>query len=224
MIKAELDAETARVAGIIARDKQDRVRELDRKQADMEMAKGVFVNLSDAVIEPTPEWLAMGETKTYFPRQLDETTRVVKTVRRVVTPIVARLYRADKISEDQLRACLWYRQTHEKAGLLGRYSGSRYEDNGGASCGSIAISGGHIPMTLDEAYAREQFREARNVMDSHFLRMFDAVVIDDIPMIRAARLARCANDRIYKHFRMITNQLVVFCEANDVDLVGIGRD
>lgn len=215
MIKAELDAEAARVAGIIARDKQDRARELDRKQADMELAKGIFVNLSDAVIEPTPEWLAMGETKTYFPRQLDETTRVVKTVRRVVTPITTRMLRAGNLTDEQSAACDWYRDCYEAAGLDGRYKTSSFGDGGGGGGNGMACA--PMAMHAREIEARQHFRDARAAIDDHMLRGFDAVVLGNVPLVRAARFIRCAKHKVKIVFSSTCNQLVVWLQASGIE-------
>lgn len=216
---AKPDAEAARVDAIIARDRQDRGRELDRKQAEMELARGVFVNLSDAVIDPTPEWLAKHDTKTYFPRQLDETTRIVKTVRRVVTPITTRMLRAGKLSDEQSAACDWYRHCFEAAGLDGRYKSSRFGDAGG---GGTGMSCAPMAMHISEIEARKAFREARDAIDASLLRGFDAVVLHNVSLVRTARFIRSGKNRFRPVFTKACNQLVAWCQANDIELGAVG--
>ena len=209
------DPEHARVEALIARDRVDRSREMDRKLAEHEVAAGVFVNLSDAVLEPTPEWLGKGETRTFYPRQLDETTRVIKTVRRVVTPITTRMHRAGKLSDEQSAACDWYRDCYEAAGLDGRYKTSSLGSTGG---GGTGLSCHPMARHAHEVEAREAFRKARKALPEHFLRGFDAVVLGDLPLRRAARFIRSDNSKIYYVFSTTCNKLVVWCQTNGIEL------
>ena len=216
-----------RVEALIERDKADRIRERDRKAAELEVGRGNFVNLADTVVEPTPEWQERVAHRGYTPKQPDGTVRSVKTVRRVITPVVARMHKAGKINDDHLRSCLWYRKMFDEACLDGRYSGSRYmagADFGASSRTIHGGAGGHIPMTLHEAYARQMFRAARKSIKDRHVKYFDSVVINDVAIARAVRFARCRNSRAVALFREIADNLVEFCEANEVDLLGIERD
>ena len=219
-------AERQRVAAIIARDQRDRAREQDRKLAEIEVRGGVFVNLASTVIEPTPEWLIKGEVRSFTPKQPDDTVRVIKSVRRVLTPIVGRMWKAGKLSDEHLKSCLWYRQMHEKAGMEGRYSGSRYGDACALNVAKLTrFSGasGHIPMTIDEAYARQMSRLARTAINPSVLRFFDAIVLEDVPLRRAARFVRCRAGGAKEKFRKAVMDLTFFCENEKVDLLGIER-
>lgn len=207
-------AERQRVSAIIARDQIDRQDEIFRKQAEMELAKGVFVNLDDTVTPPTPEWLAKFDTAPFTPRLHDGTVKTTRSVRRVVTPMVMRMWNAGKITDDQARACMWYRSMHDQAGLEGRWSSMRISDSPGGNQGGAA---GHVPMSLQEAEARRNYRIATNSIKPHLRRFFQAVVIDDIIIRNAARFVRCSNGKEVMKFRLAANQLVVFVEGSGID-------
>ena len=68
--RSQQEAERQRVSAIIERDRIDRIREQDRAAAEIEVAEGVFVNLSDSVTEPTPEWISKGDVRTFVPKQI----------------------------------------------------------------------------------------------------------------------------------------------------------
>lgn len=192
--------EEDRVAALIKRDKKDRSRDRDRKAADMEVAEGRFVNLSDTVVEPTPEWLEKGDVTTFVPKQPKGTTKVIRTVKRMKAAMVMRLFFQGKITEDQMRACMWYRDQYEIAGLMGRVKSNHLSLTGNTGGGGGM---GQAPMALHarEAEARELFRSARDAITPFYLKFFDSIVIHDIPPSRAARFARCRNDRAFARFR-----------------------
>lgn len=224
-------AERRRVREIIARDRASRTREQMRDQAEREVRNGNFGHIADTVVEPTPEWLEQGDYQAFTPKLPDGHVRSVKTVRsvrRVVTPIVLRMWRADKITDDQARACLWLREIHDKAGLEGRWATSQLDGMNRPAMprrnGGIA---GHIPITLQEAEYRRNYRAALAAIAPRFVRMLVAVVIEDVPLTRAARFARCANNRTNQSFRVAVNQLVRFCVDNQIDVgsdaIGVER-
>lgn len=218
-------SERERVEVIIKRDRTDRLIEMDRQVAEVEVANGNYYNLVGSALPPTPEWLAKHETMPFTPKQADDTVRVIKTVRVVRTPIVARLWRAGKITDDQFRACLWYRKVHEQAGLEGRYSGMKFDkENMGGGSSRSSGGAGHIPLTMEEAFARRMFRAAQEYLPSNYLVFFEKVVIDDVSLNRASRFARCRNERAPHHFRTVAQCLAAFCDANGVDMACIGRD
>lgn len=203
--------EEDRVAALIKRDKKDRVRDRDRKAAELEVADGKFVNLADSVLEPTPEWMGKGETRTFIPKQPKGTTKIAKSVRRVITPMVIRMLHDGRLTEEQASACIWYRAQYDAAGLSGRVKTAHISltGNSGGSGGM-----GQAPMALHarEAEAREAFRSARNAITPFYLKFFDSVVIHDIPLTRAARFARCRNDRAPKRFRDTAQELLEHCQ------------
>ncbi|QZP06810.1 hypothetical protein [Caenibius sp. WL] len=219
------EAEAARVKAMLKRDRADASKERDRKAAELQVRDGVFVNLADTVIEPTPEWLEKGDVIGFTPKQPDGTVRQVRTVRRVVTPMIERLHRKGAIDETQAAACVWYRKMFERAGLEGRYSISRAgapnPTSGTRRTGGV---GGHIAMTLEEAEARQLWRDVRKHMTAFYIRYFDAVVVDDIPIYRAIRFARCRREKALQRLKQVIDEVVEFCEINDVDMLRISRD
>lgn len=212
-------SERRRVREMLARDKAERSREEVRKMAELQVREGVFVNLADTVVQPTEEWMAKGDTETFLPKQPKGTVRTVRSVRRVLTPAVSRMWRSGKIEAEHLKACLWYRYMHERAGLEGRFSSSRPSaETQAPKAQRQGGTGGHIPVTLEEAAARRAFRNARASLPNAYLRFFEAVVLDDIPIYRSWRLARCSRPKAVRRFRRIATELVDFCTANDFDL------
>jgi hypothetical protein len=209
--------ERRRVKAIIERDRGDAARERMRKDAVLEVGKGSFVNLSDTVVEPTPEWLSKNETRPYTPRAPDGTARSVSTVRRVSSPIVRRLWGKGRLRDEQLAACERYRDSHEQAGLEGRWKTSHLSLAGNTGGGGGM---GQAPMALHayEAVAREEFRAARGWMRPFYLHFFDAVVLDDTPISRAWRFARCPKHKAEALFRDAAQELADFYERCGVEL------
>lgn len=203
---------------MLVRDRVEREREVARREAELQVASGSFANLADTVIEPTAEWMAKSDTVPFTPKQPDGTVRVVRSVRRVVTPIVIRMWRAGRVTDDQARACIWYRECFDVSGLVGSYSRSRTGENttihGSRKEGGFA---GHIPLSGFEAEARRNYRAAKAALPERYVPFFEKVVLDDAPLRVAGRLARCRNDRVTQIFRQVSETLVSFCEAMGVD-------
>ena len=59
--------ERARVEALIARDRSDRLTDAMRDMAEIEIGEGRFLNIADAVVGPTPEWLTKGDTVPFTP-------------------------------------------------------------------------------------------------------------------------------------------------------------
>lgn len=214
------EAEAARVKAMLKRDRADASKERDRKAAELQVRDGVFVNLADTVIEPTPEWLRQGDVVAFTPKQPDGTVRKVSTVRRVVTPLIIRMWNAGKITDEQCAAALWYRATYEVAALEGRYSTSQWSATGSVQRSAKIIGFvGHVAMHQTEAEARDAFRTARNALPAFYLRFFEAVVLHDVPLRRAGRFARCPERKINHRFRMVIQQLADHCEQSGVECV-----
>jgi hypothetical protein len=178
----------------------------------MEVAKGVFVNLTDTVIDPTPEWLAKGEVGSFTPKQPDDTVRVIKTVRRVSSPVVARMHAAGRLSDAQYAACRWYAERHASAALDGRYKLSNISFTSGTSGGG---GDGQAPMArfLHEAQARLEFRAARENIPAFYVKFFEAIVLHDVPIRRAVRFARCRTEKGPFRFRECCQSLVAHLDA-----------
>lgn len=211
--------ERARVEAIIARDRADTARDAARELAQIEVRDGVFVNLDNAVDEPTPEWLAKGDARPYTPRQPDGTVRQVRTMRRVMVHVTDRMFIAGKLSEEHRDVCAWYRSRHEAAGLEGRYKTSHISLTGNTGGGG-GMGQAPVAMHAFEAQAREEFRAARNALTPFYVRFFDAVVLHDVPVRRAARFARCHFSKVAIRLRSCCEEILAWTEANRVNLGG----
>lgn len=202
--------EAKRVADLLERDRIYNQRQREREEAQLEVRKGLTVNIGEAVDEPTQEWLDKGNFRTFTPRLEDGTVRTVKAYRRVHTSMVVKLWTNGRLTDDQLRACIWYRDRHEMAGVSGRY-----KMNCISLTGNVGGAGGAgqspIAMHAAEAEAREQYRAARQAVGDAMIKFFDAVVLLDQSISSAARLARCRNGMVYARFQECAQRVVDLC-------------
>ena len=196
-VNAKLTAEPdARVRAMIERDRADQMREIERAAAELELASGRVAYVKETVVEPTPEWFQHGDAEDFTPEVPDKTSIVLKTKRRVQTPIVLRMLRADKIDSDQYRALHWYAQTYEAAGLLGSIPG--------VQLGREVFGGGpdRVLFTEMQQAAQDQLRQAKAVITPHRVRFFEAVVIGNVPIERASKFVRTRRGNALKIFKI----------------------
>lgn len=211
--------ERRRVRTLLDRDREHEAREQMRKAAEMEVRKGVFVNLGDTVIEPTPEWTAKGDVERFTPKSPDKTTRSVSTVRRTQTPIVLRLYNAGHLTDEQTAACIWYRKTFALAGLDGHASSSQWNPNSTIRRSATDAGFGYVPGSEIVAEARDEFRAARASLPTGLVRFFEKVALEDLPLRRARRFARCRDDRTLHHYRQCAEALLTHCDRAGIVLM-----
>lgn len=216
-------AEAQRVQALIDRDRRDRIREADRKRAEIELANGSFVNITDSVIEPTPEWLAKGDVSTYRPKQPDGTVREVKTVRRKASSVLVSMHFEGRINENHFVACMWYRSVYEQAGVDGRYKSSHISLTGNTGGGG---GQGQHPMAQHhrEAEAREFYRLARLEINPRFLPVFEFVVVEGLSLRAASAKARRDNSRLLSNFTIAAQRIFNFCEGRGIDLSPRSKD
>lgn len=216
-------AERDRVTALIERDKADRVADRDRQAAELQVADGLTVNISDSVIEPTPEWKAQGDFRTFTPRLEQGTVRTVKAYRRVSVPMVLRFWNKGKINDDQLQACIWYREAWEQAGLVGRFKSSHISLTGNTGGGGGM---GQAPIALQqrEAEARDAFRQATAAIAPVLVKMFQAIVLHDLPLARARRFIRCRNGGEFQRFLAACQDLVAHIESNSIKVAESEND
>lgn len=178
-------SEARRVAAILARDAADRQTEAARTEAERNMRLGVPVNAADLIVPPTPEWIAHGDAIPYRPRhdgQWASLSDGVTTMRRVLTPIVTRLHKTGKMNDEEHSACTWYRRTYDQAGLEGTMPGTDFLKEVWTAPQSRGMN-----FTEEQVCAQTQLRQARETIPSAFVKFFEAVVLHDIPVKRAAR-------------------------------------
>ena len=209
--------EAERVAALIERDKADRIRDRERFNARAELENGSFASIEKTVMEPTPEWLAKGDTVPFTPKQLDGTARTVRSVRRVTLSWVLKMHRAGNLSDDHLAACVWYRRQFEEAGLQGRVKSSHISLTGNTGGGSGGMGQAPMPLHAREVEARRNYRAARAAIEPFYIRFFEAVVLDDMPIKRSAAYAKCRTGRTPQRFRVCCEQLIVFIDKNGFD-------
>lgn len=216
---AAIAAERSRVDALIERDRAERSLERDRRAAELEVSKGLTVNIGEAVIEPTSEWKAQGDFRTFTPRLEDGTVRTVKAYRRVSVPMVLRFWNKGKITDDQLRACIWYREAWEQAGLIGRFKSSHISLTGNTGGGGGM---GQAPVALQqrEAEARDAFRLATAEIAPVLVKMFQSIVLHDMPMARARRFIRCRNGQEFQRFLAACQDLVDHIGSNSIEVSG----
>lgn len=174
--KAE-ERETDRVGAILARDKEDAAEEEARRSAQIELDNGLTVNVHDVVIPPTPEWLGKTAHRVVHVGAENWTDRSahepVRTVRRKIVSEVYKLHIAGKLTEREFKACAWYRDKHEAAGLEGQAKTSSFEPKISASIPS------NLPFSTAQLEAQNDLDNARLVFPRALRRFFEAVVVED---------------------------------------------
>ncbi|MGV7119577.1 hypothetical protein [Sphingopyxis sp. 550A] len=189
-IEAVKAKEDARRTKLLRQTRLDAKEEAEREAAQLEIRSGVFVNVGDAVVPPTPEWLGKHETRpvTVQADGQGHHARSVKTVRRVfVTPVI-RAHRAGHIDERQLRACTWYADRYEQTGLDGRVAKGCFEPRIASG-----LMGG-VAFTDRQVEAMDDMRAVRKMIRANWRKFFDLVVLNEIGVKRAERMAQCRRD------------------------------
>lgn len=203
-------AEQRRVRGLIERDRALRIADALRAEATIEVADGVMANLADTVVPPTPEWLARnaGAVENYTPRQPDGTVRTVSTYRVMRVPGVIRMARKGQISDDAAKACLRYATCYEQTGL-----------DATIACVDLQreVFGGwntRLMFTDFQQNAQDEWRRIRNFIPARDRKFFDAVVINGVPVHRAAPLAKTRRSNAVPKFRELAENLA--CAMGDL--------
>lgn len=172
--------ERMRIRGLLERDKAYADAEAARLAARMEIEDGLTVNITDAVDGPTDEWLTKHQTERFTPRLEDGTVRTVSAIRRVVTPICVRIHRAGHLTDDQLAACIWYREQYDESGLDGRIKTVDYGRE------VFAAPQNRLPFTPRQSEAQANLRAARGSITKRYRQFYDLVVIGDMGVREAA--------------------------------------
>lgn len=194
--------EQERVKAMIERDKAERAREYERAAAEIELASGKTAYVKETVIEPTPEWFQHGDTEAFTPEVPDRTSIVLKSVRRVNCPMVLRMLRAGKLENEQYQALRFYAETYEMAGLHGNIPI--------AQIGREVFGESHdkVMFTESQQQAQKALREMKSVIPKHQVRFFEAVVIGNTPVRRAAQFMRTRRDNALKALRNIADAII----------------
>ena len=177
--------ERERVAGILDRDRADRLADHYRAEARIELASGNFANIGDSVEVPTREQFARAERSGGFarftPRGENGTSRTVTAYRRRDLPQVQRLVLSGAIDGDGLRNCIWYRNLVESAGLAGNIGSVDY--------GREVFSAPHSRSAFSDAQVEKQdtLRRVKSLLPSTSCALLDQIVVSDVPLWRAVK-------------------------------------
>lgn len=204
--------ERTRVEALIARDRSDRLTDAMRAMAEGEIEEGRFLNIGDAVVGPTPEWLSKGETVLFTPplpeNARNEVAKPPRTSRRVQCPQAYRQLRADVIDFEGYRACCWLDDLNEASGMTGACATTDYQKEVFASPQARA------PFTDAQCEAQDMMRLVRGMIvaarasDGRYLMFLDLVVIRDVPLHRATRQARAFHRRPQQAFAKAVEILI----------------
>lgn len=202
-VEAAKAKETARATKLLRQTRLDAKEEAEREAAQLEIRSGVFVNVGDAVVPPTPEWLAKHETRPVTVQADGEGhhARSVKTVRRITKTPAIRAHEAGKIDERQLRACIWYRDRYEETGLDGRIAVGSFEPRIASG-----LMGG-VAFTDRQVEAMDDMRAVRKAMPAKYRRFFDLVILQEIGVKRAERMAKCRRDSGFLTLRTCADEV-----------------
>lgn len=215
--RALLD-EQQRVRELLARDRAADQAERFRREAEQRLANGDDIAVANAVLPPTPEWLAQHETAVFIPKQPKGTTVVARSVRRVETPVVLRMHRKGKLTDDQLEACVWYRRQYEVGCLEGRPVSPLYGLQATLRSPGQPGTGAHMARTEDEAEARRWFRACRGSLPPYLLAFFDLIVLRDVPVSHCWHRSRAPKHKAEVRLRLVAERLVEFCRVRQVGL------
>lgn len=111
--------EQQRVKAMIERDKQDRMREIERAAAEIKVREGLVVTAHETVMEPTPEWFQHGDSETFTPELPDGTVRDIKSVRRKSQSPWLRMVEAGQITPEIFAAAQSIAYVHERIARTG---------------------------------------------------------------------------------------------------------
>lgn len=206
---ARADGEKERVDGIIRRDRADDFEDFMRLQAQIEIEDGKFVNLQDTVVPPTREQIAKGEYIPFTPRGRDGTVRSVKGFRKMSQTTVRRMHMKGQISDEGYVACIWYARKYEQAGLEGSIGSVDY--------GKEVFSSPQTRTAFTEIQqeAQSDLRAAKVYMPKPFVKFFDKVVLEDVPLHRAKRFCRIDSNKVLAKFKDLCETL--YCAVKAVD-------
>lgn len=199
---AAIGAERRRVRELLARDRADRQAEQYRAEARTRFENGDSASSADAVIPPTPEWLAKGDVEGFIPHQDRNSTRLVKSVRRPKVPQARKMLAALVIEYSGLLACEWYADLYENTGFSGNIPSVDY-------CREVFAAPHSRDVFNDRQLdAQDTFRAVQEMINPRFLPLLNAIVLEDVPYYRAERLVKARKGKAKAFFGLAVEQLV----------------
>lgn len=194
-------AEQRRVEALLAQDRADAAAEQFRQEARTRFECGDSASSADAVIPPTREWAGKGNVESYLPRQDPNSTKIVRTVRRMQVPEARKMMLAGKIDFEGLRACIWYAELFENTGLSGSIPSVDYGRE------VFSAPNGRLVFTEFQIIAQENFRLVRSAIKPRWLVLLDAMVLDGLPYSKAAKVARMRVGTVPANFGLAVEEL-----------------
>lgn len=182
------EASESRVSALVRQMKHDDAETAIRVDAERAMANGDPDAARYLKVEPTPELLAKGRFETVEAVLAHQHDIRTTTKRRVLVPRVLDLHLSGLIDNEQLIACRWYRDCWEATGLVGQIPSTDYGKEVFAPPQSRDM---FTTFMLD---AQDNFRTARSNITARYRTFFDAVVLDDVGLQRAIKLAKRRSD------------------------------
>ncbi len=208
-IGGSMAREANRVAAILARDAEYAEVERARQAASIELDNGLTVNLVDTVVPPTPEWLAKAPVRAVYVGADNWTDRgahePVRTVRRIPASMAYKIHTSGRITERQMKACAWYRDRYEVAGMEGNIKGASFEPRiaGGTTSG--------LPFSDIQMEAQDEYRNARLMLPMGLRTFFELVVIQDRSLTQARKQAKAGKDPL-DSFKCCTDRVADYIE------------
>lgn len=183
-------AERRRVRAQIMRDRAERKAEAARQASLIRLGKEntLRVSLADIALGPTDEQIRQAGKNGYERVAEVGTGKDARSGaivwRRRECPVAYKMMMQGVIDRHGFDACCWYRGIYETTGLSGNIPSIDYGREVFAASHSRAM------FTDWQAQNQDMFRAIRREIPSRFLRMLDAMVLQDVSVHRAARVAR----------------------------------
>lgn len=154
------------------------------------------------LLDATPERLAKGDQFDWVrPDGVDGCQRGINpTVRRFRMSHLDRLHNAGKLTQVQVYAGDWYRNTHHKCAFGAKVTGSYGE----RTTGGMQEAG--LPRTEAQWRARQDFRQAREQWPQAMREHMDRFLLDDV----YPKLSHRARDRDLGQMRNALDRLAMY--------------
>lgn len=177
--------EQARVKAMIARDRQDRMREIERAAAEIKVREGLVVTAHETVMEPTPEWFQHGDSQTFTPELPDGTVRDIKSVRRKSQSPWLRMVEAGQIAPEIFAAAQSIAYVHERISRAGGLKSGSLQ----ARVDQCRNNGDLLIERLADVHDEIAYSAWRNRLPMP-RRMFLDMVLSDAPLSSTAKKYR----------------------------------
>lgn len=130
-------------------------------------------------------------------------------MRRLGNSTVLRMHKKGQITDEGFSACIWYARKYEQSGLEGSVGSVDY--------GKEVFSAPHdrIVFTERQQQAQSDIRAVNRELPKAFLKFFQKIVVENLPVHRAKRFCRIKSDRALAKFKEMTQ--TAYEAVKDVD-------